>query len=117
MSFPSLLLRRSAAIAGLVLFLAAPDVPARCRRLAQPAPDSFADLAEKLLPSVVNISTTQTVTSDKPGERSSPGRPRLPPGSPLDEFFKDFLDRNGQRSEKAETEVAQGHLARLRICR
>jgi serine protease Do len=31
---------------------------------ARPAPDSFADLAEKLLPSVVNISTTQTL---KPG--------------------------------------------------
>jgi len=96
-SFPSLLLRRSAAIAGLVLLLAVPaEVPAR------PAPDSFADLADKLLPSVVNISTTQTVTSDKLGERSSPGRPRLPPGSPLDEFFKEFLDRNGQRGDKAE---------------
>ena len=99
MSFPSLLLRRSAAIAGLVLFLAA---PVEVTAAARPAPDSFADLAEKLLPSVVNISTTQTVTSDKLGERSSPGRPRLPPGSPLDEFFKEFLDRNGQRSEKAE---------------
>ncbi len=99
MSFPSLLLRRPAAIAGLVLFLAA---PVEVTAAARPAPDSFADLAEKLLPSVVNISTTQTVTSDKLGERSSPGRPRLPPGSPLDEFFKEFLDRNGQRSEKAE---------------
>src|SRR5262249_34987440 len=34
--------------------LAAPPAAAR------PAPDSFADLAAKLLPSVVNISTTQT---------------------------------------------------------
>jgi serine protease Do len=67
---------------------------------AHPAPDSFADLAEKLVPSVVNISTTQTVTSDKPGDK--PGRPRLQPGSPLDEFFKDFLERNGQRNEKSE---------------
>ena len=28
---------------------------------AKPVPESFADLAEKLMPSVVNISTTQTV--------------------------------------------------------
>ncbi|HEX2151475.1 MAG TPA: Do family serine endopeptidase, partial [Stellaceae bacterium] len=97
MSFLSLRIRRSAAIAGLVLLLG--GVPAAS---AHPAPDSFADLAEKLLPSVVNISTTQNVASDKPGERSSPGRPRVPPGSPLDEFFKDFLDRNGQRNEKQE---------------
>ena len=37
--------------------------------LARPAPDSFADLAARLLPSVVNISSTETVTDDKPGRR------------------------------------------------
>ncbi|MGE3784296.1 MAG: DegQ family serine endoprotease, partial [Alphaproteobacteria bacterium] len=51
---------------------------------------------------VVNISTTQTVNPDKPGE-GPPGRRRLPPGSPLDEFFKDFLERNGQRGDKPES--------------
>ena len=30
---------------------------------AKSAPDSFADLAEKLMPSVVNISTTTTITT------------------------------------------------------
>jgi serine protease Do len=88
-----------ALVAGLVLPLGVPvGMPAAS---AGPAPDSFADLAEKLLPSVVNISTTQNVISDKsgdkPGDRSS-GRPR----SPFEEFFKDFLDRNGQHSEKPE---------------
>ena len=47
-------------------------------------PESFADLAEKLMPSVVNISTTQTVrttTNQFPFQ--------FPPGSPFEEMFKD----------------------------
>ena len=52
---------------------------------AKPVPESFADLAEKLMPSVVNISTTQTVrttTNQLPFQ--------FPPGSPFGEMFKDF---------------------------
>ncbi|MDY0241042.1 MAG: trypsin-like peptidase domain-containing protein, partial [Rhodospirillaceae bacterium] len=59
---------------------------------AAPAPDSFADLAEKLLPTVVNIATTQTV---KNPERM-PDMPQFPPGSPFDELFRDFFDRQGR---------------------
>jgi len=59
---------------------------------ARPAPDSFADLAAKLLPAVVNISTTQTIGGDKKG--SVPDLPQFPPGSPFEDFFKDFLDKN-----------------------
>lgn len=55
---------------------------------ARGAPESFADLAEKTLPAVVNISTTQTIDS-----RAGPDRPQFPPGSPFEEFFKDFFDR------------------------
>jgi serine protease Do len=66
--------------------------------LAKPAPDGFADLAAKLLPAVVNISTTQTIKSDKPG-RPGPDVPQFPPGSPFEEFFKDFLDRNKNKPE------------------
>ena len=68
--------------------------------LAKPAPDGFADLAAKLLPAVVNISTTQTIKSDKPG-RPGPDVPQFPPGSPFEEFFKDFLDRNKNKPEAA----------------
>jgi serine protease Do len=64
-----------------------------CAAFAKPAPDSFADLAAKLLPAVVNISTTQTIKSDKVG-RVGPEVPQFPPGSPFEEFFKDFFDRN-----------------------
>ena len=52
-------------------------------------PASFADLAERLSPAVVNISTAQTVT------RPNRPMPQLPPGSPFREFFEDFFDRRG----------------------
>jgi len=52
---------------------------------AKSVPESFADLAEKLMPSVVNISTTQTVRT------SSHQFPfQFPPGSPFEEMFKEF---------------------------
>jgi len=48
-------------------------------------PISFADLAEKLMPSVVNIASTQTVKST-----SNPFPFEFPPGSPFEEMFKEF---------------------------
>ena len=49
-------------------------------------PNSFADLAERLMPSVVNISTTQTIIT-----RSNPFEGfQFPPGSPLEDMFKEF---------------------------
>jgi len=52
---------------------------------AKPVPDSFADLAERLMPSVVNISTTQTIKTS-----ANPLPFQFPPGSPFEEMFKDF---------------------------
>ncbi len=52
---------------------------------AKEIPSSFADLAEKLMPSVVNISTTTTVTT-----RSNPFPFEFPPGSPFEDMFRDF---------------------------
>ena len=49
------------------------------------APYSFADLAEKLMPSVVNISTTQTIKTT-----SNPFPFEFPPGSPFEDMFKEF---------------------------
>ena len=57
---------------------------------ARSAPDSFAELAERLLPSVVNISTTQV---QKKSEKGGPQVPRFPEGSPFQDFFKEFFDR------------------------
>jgi serine protease Do len=53
---------------------------------AKDAPASFADLAERLMPSVVNISTTTTVTTDG---NPFPGF-QFPPGSPFEDMFKEF---------------------------
>tara|TARA_R110000796_G_scaffold11478_7_gene38578 strand:- start:66201 stop:67697 length:1497 start_codon:yes stop_codon:yes gene_type:complete len=61
---------------------------------ARPAPDSFADLAERLLPSVVNIATSQMVA-----DRQGPDF-QFPPGSPFEDLFRDFMDRNGQGGEQ-----------------
>ena len=55
-------------------------------------PDSFADQVEQLSPAVVNISTT-TIVSEGPGM----DMPQFPPGSPFEEFFKNFGDENRQR--------------------
>ena len=56
---------------------------------AQSRPDTFADLAEKVSPSVVNITTSTTVAAS-----TQPG-PVVPEGSPFEDFFRDFMDRNG----------------------
>ena len=56
---------------------------------AQMMPNSFADLAEKISPSVVNITTT-TVTA---GKANQAPRGIVPEGSPFEEFFKEFDDR------------------------
>ena len=52
---------------------------------ANDTPASFADLAERLMPSVVNISTTQTVVTNV-----NPFPFEFPPGSPFEDMFKDF---------------------------
>ena len=52
---------------------------------AQNAPESFADLAERLMPSVVNISTTQTIVTSV-----NPFPFQFPPGSPFEDMFKEF---------------------------
>lgn len=54
------------------------------------APESFADLAEAVSPAVVNITTTTLVEFDESME------PVIPEGSPFEDFFRDFQERNGE---------------------
>ena len=98
MRYPTRLAMR----AGAMLLATALILPAALPAVAQarPAPESFADLAEKLLPGVVNISSSQTVQSRN--DRAGPEIPTFPPGSPFEQFFRDFLDRNrpGQHGDR-----------------
>ena len=55
------------------------------KSFSQNGPGSFADLAERLMPSVVNISTTTTITT-----QSNPFPFQFPPGSPFEDMFKEF---------------------------
>ena len=68
---------------------------------AKPIPDSFADLAEKLMPSVVNISTTQTIKT-----KSNQLPFQFPPGSPFEEMFKDF----NQPTERKASSLGSGFI-------
>lgn len=63
------------ALLAFAVALAAGSAPARS------APDSFADLAEELLPTVVNIATTQVIENQR--------------GQEFEEFFKEFFERRG----------------------
>jgi len=80
-------------ISSLFLFI----LPANAKK----APISFADLAEKLMPSVVNISTTQTILTS-----SNPFPFQFPPGSPFEEMFKEF---NTPKERKA-TSLGSGFI-------
>jgi serine protease Do len=68
---------------------------------AKPIPDSFADLAEKLMPSVVNISTTQTIKT-----KGNQLPFKFPPGSPFEEMFKDF----NQPTERKASSLGSGFI-------
>jgi len=84
----------AAALAGL-LFAAEPASAAL-------APDSFADLAAKVTPAVVNIAATETVSNSQ--EQMSQMPFDFPEGSPFEQFFKQFRDQqhnNGRQRAQA----------------
>lgn len=58
---------------------------------ARAAPESFADLAQQVSPAVVNITTSTTVAAP-----AMPRGPMLPEGSPFEDFFREFMDPEGQ---------------------
>jgi serine protease Do len=92
----TLALARLALVLVMVSALLAGAGPA----FAKAGPDGFSEMAAKLLPAVVNISTTQTVKTD----RQRPEVPQFPPGSPFEEFFKDFLDKNLPRGQRPDAQ-------------
>ncbi len=65
-------------------------------------PISFADLAEKLMPSVVNIASTYTTkTTTNPFSQF-----QFPPGSPFEDMFKDF----NRPTERKATALGSGFI-------
>ncbi len=98
-------LLRASALAALLTAPAALPSPAHARG----APESFADLAAQLSPSVVNVSSSQKV--EQRADRG-PEIPGFPPGSPFEQFFRDFMDRNhpggGQGPQRRGDRAPQG---------
>jgi serine protease Do len=72
--------------AGLFALVLAPAA------MARPAPDSFADLANQLLPMVVNIATTETLKPNTQAEDQQLSE--LPPDSQLQQLFKGLIDKD-----------------------
>ena len=68
---------------------------------SESVPASFADLAERLMPSVVNISSTQTVVTN-----GNPFPFQFPPGSPLEDMFKEF----GTPKERKSSALGSGFI-------
>ena len=72
----------------------------------------FSDLAEELIPSVVSVSVMlarETV--------NQPRAPQFPPGSPFEDFFKDFFERRGiprnsppRQNRRSETAMGSGFI-------
>ncbi len=69
---------------------------------ASARPESFADLAQEVSPAVVNI-TTSTVVAQGTGPS-----PIVPEGSPFEDFFRDFQDRNNGEGNRPRRTSALG---------
>ncbi len=75
---------------------------------AAEAPASFAALAEKVTPAVVNISTEREVAGSGATPRGLPFD--FPEGSPFEEFFRRFEGRRGQVPERMATALGSGFI-------
>ena len=82
--------KRALLAIGLGLGLA---LSATAPAMAQTVPTSFADLAEKFSPAVVDITTSSIIAAP------ADGQPQVPPGSPFEKFFQDFMDENTPEGE------------------
>ena len=94
---------------GLVFPLVVPmhglarDKQAESDHVTEPGPRSVADLAERLMPAVVNISTRSVVDS-----KGKIPIPKVPDGSPFQEFFDDFFDNNSEDGKRKQSVQSLG---------
>lgn len=88
--------RRAGAVTALLLGTAvalSPTLPAQAQEIqpqVEERPATFATLAEQVSPAVVNITTRAQIA-----ERADEG-PMVPEGSPFEDFFREFQDRQGE---------------------
>ena len=84
----------------LLIFSATPTIN------SEGLPETFRDLADELLPGVVNISTTQII-KDRYNNRPEF---QFPPGSPFEDMFRDFFDtdRNNRPKTRKATSLGSG---------
>ena len=68
-------------------------------------PESFADLVEQLSPAVVSIASTTIVENNNQNQI-----PQFPEGSPFDDFFKEYFDRDQRRSQRPMTGLGSGFI-------
>lgn len=99
--------RRLAALSlGAFFAVTAPQTGGFNAAYAQTLSDvSVADLSEKLLDSVVNISISQSGPEGAEGE--SP-LPKVPKGQPFEDLFKDFFDGGGNINPRPVTSLGSG---------
>ncbi len=82
----------------LILMTASAHIAQAREVMVDNAPGSFADLAEKLLPAVVNVSSTAKIeefNDDMGGPQQMPDF-QFPEGSPFQDFFEDFMNNRNQ---------------------
>ncbi len=91
----------------IALFVILITVSLSSPAFAERQPESFADLAEKLLPSVVNISSTQKVD---PEQQVMPEMPQFPEGSPFQEFFDEFMGQKGMMPPVPQASLGSGFI-------
>src|SRR3954447_167776 len=96
--------RASLRRAFLVLALSSLALPAGLQARADTAPPSFADLVTRVAPAVVNVATRKDVGpragGDEEEQQQQPDIPQFPPGSPFEEFFKDFFNRDKNKGQE-----------------
>ena len=94
-----------ALVVGIGAFAALSWVPAGAQVIPS---EGFSELVKAVGPAVVNISTSKEVGASSP---NSPEVPQFPPGSPFEEFFKEFFDRdqpNGQPRQRRASSLGSG---------
>ena len=104
-----LFVRRSCRSTALAIAAAVVAIPLVAAPAAARGPDGIADVAEKVINAVVNISTSQNV------DTRNNTTPQLPPGSPFEEFFDEFFKnrRNNQQGENQNRQNAPHRVSSL----